>query len=274
MQITVSGGARVRDGAAERGAADLAATHGDLTVVLAPGEGTVPQRRLAALDGVDSELVAFVEDTTVPEGGWVSALREAFRDDPRLGAAGGPVWPGPGLSAAGAGLLFFDLGPFVATDYAGRDLPGNAICFRTSALREALAGEDGLRRTDVLPALWRGNWRTRFVAGAATRYERGDPTGLRLLSQFHQGRAWCGRARRAGDMGPGPALVRTAAWPAVAGVRWSRALRALSVHRARHGGVSSPVRTLAMAAGLSLAWGAGECLGAALGPGRGEEAWR
>ena len=261
-------------GAASALAEDMSATHDGLTARIVPGSGTVPQRRLAALEDVRTELVAFIEDTTAPEPGWVAAMRGAFAADPRLGAAGGPVWPGARLTPAGAGLLFFDLGPFVCTDYAGHDLPGNALCFRTPALRAALEGADGLRRVDVLPALWANRWRTRFLPDAAVTYERPDPTGVSPVSQFHQGRAWAGRARQAGDMGRGPALLRTAGWPAVAGLRWTRALRALAEHRRGGGGVPRPGRALTVAAGLSLAWGAGEGVGALLGPGKGEEAWR
>ena len=229
----------------------------------APRDGTVPRRRLAALHGIDTELVAFLEDTSRPDPGWAAAVREAFAADPRLAAAGGPIEPSPSLTPRDRGLVGFDFGPFLDPGYTGSDLPGNALCFRTAPLRDALARSDGLRRTEVLPALRARGWSTRFIREAVVRYERADAVSVSPVSQFQQGRAWAGRAREAGAMGPAAALARAVGWPGVAAVRFARAARA--------GGSG---RALFSAAVLSLAWGAGEAAGVLGGPGRGEESWR
>src|SRR5919198_284804 len=60
----------------------------DCTVI--DGRGlNVPERRQRAIERATGEVVALLEDTSVPGPNWCAALREAFAD-PEVAAAGGP----------------------------------------------------------------------------------------------------------------------------------------------------------------------------------------
>ena len=251
-------------GRADDAVADASSTHVELTVIVPPPRGTVPRRRVAGLHGVTTDLVAFVEDTTRLCPGWGASMAAAFAADPAVVAAGGPIRVAAGLTPRERGLVLFDFGPFLDPGYAGSDIPGNAMCFRTAPLREALHGADGLRRMELLPTFTAAGGRTAFVREAVATWVGPDPNGVSAVSQLRHARAFAGRARADGRTTASAA--RVLGWPAVAALRAVRAARAWD-HTVGPG-------ALGHAARLSLAWGLGEALGAALGPGDAEEAWR
>jgi len=191
-------------------------------------------------------------------------MAAAFAADPAVVAAGGPIRVAAGLTPRERGLVLFDFGPFLDPGYAGSDIPGNAMCFRTAPLREALHGADGLRRMELLPTFTAAGGRTAFVREAVATWVGPDPNGVSAVSQLRHARAFAGRARADGRTTASAA--RVLGWPAVAALRAVRAGRAWD----RTAGPGA----LGHAARLSLAWGLGEALGAALGPGDAEEVWR
>lgn len=254
--------------AAARCAAALARETGAAPVPIgtdAPGGGTVPGRRRAALDRTGGALVALVEDTTLVAPGWAAAVRAGLAD-PAVAAVWGPVAIDPGLGARFRALGRMEYGRF----HGGAPLPpappGNCLAFRRAALDAVLPPGGGLVEHELAAALRAAGWTIAFAPGAACTYAAADRHGARLATRFGHGRLYAATA-------PGGRAGRLAGALKALLVPPVLALRAV-----RHARAAAPARVwlaeVPHLALMALAWGAGEFTGHLIGKGGSEGTWR
>ena len=85
--------------------------------------------RNRALHEATGDVVAFLDDDVVVDGGWYAELRQLWAEHPDAGGATGQVLPFE--LATGAQVAFEQYGgfrrPWVAARYAGTSLPGNPL---------------------------------------------------------------------------------------------------------------------------------------------------
>lgn len=83
---------RADDGPTRRALA-LARSAGRVAVtVVEVGRANASVARNRCLERARGDVIAMLDDDTVPRPGWLAALVARFRDDPRIGGVGGPDW--------------------------------------------------------------------------------------------------------------------------------------------------------------------------------------
>ena len=161
----------VDDGSADRRTiADVAATYGATLIRRECSEG--PGRaRNAALEAIDTELIAFLDSDCIPEPDWIARLATHFAD-PQVGAVAPrvrPLSPAPGApfrERFAAARSPIDLGPAESAVVPGGRVPyvpTAAIVVRRAALERAF--DPALRYGEDVDLVWRlhdAGWRVRY----------------------------------------------------------------------------------------------------------------
>lgn len=217
----------------------------------APGL-TVPQRRQRGVEIVPGEFIALLEDTSIPDAGWVEAVCTGF-DHPQVAAVGGPVRLAPWLAGRFQALGCGEYGRFhprqmgsLATAPVSADgaapvtrLPGNNLAYRREHLQRFMAAPArGLIETEINATLRTKDFLLWMQPGMSVVYAAADRHNARLTTRFHHGRLFaggrvadCGWGRRVAWFGRSLLLpvvltarawghmryaVRPGAWPVVA----------------------------------------------------------
>jgi len=213
-----------------------------------------------------AEYVAVIEDHCVPERGWLAALARAWDDAPAgTVAVGGAVVNGVTERAFDVANVICEYGAVLAPLPPGPadGLAGMNVAYRREDL---LAADPALAstcfwETSLHPA-WRERGRVLLAApDARVVHAKRFGVGLFLGQRFWYSRAFAAR-RLAGRAAPLRAAYGLAAWllPPVLLARLARAVRDKPAR-------ASLPRCLPWLAVFTLAWAAGECAGAWLGPG-------
>ena len=227
---------------------------------------TVPQRRQRGVDAAQAPLVALLEDTSLPDPGWIEAISDAFASA-TVAAASGPVRIDPALGARAQALA--------CTEY-GRSFPerltraaGNNLAYRRSHLLEVLHdSKHGLLESEVHAALAARGLEIALRPRMSVTYAAPDPRGIRVGTRFHHGRLY--------------AAARSARWGMPARLAWATgtlllpallSLRSLAA-------MASAVRpgawlpTAFWICVMETAWAAGEGTGYLAGGGASLREWR
>jgi hypothetical protein len=238
-------------------------------VIIASASGggdTVPWRRGRAIAETNAELIAIVEDTTLPGAGWRDAVVAAFAD-PQVGAVWSKVRLDPDLPARYRALGRLEYGRFDGHLPLPGTMPGNCFALRRTALPETCT-QTGIVEHELAGAMRARGWAIRHVDAVHATYAVPDRYGARLATRFGHGRLYAGT--RADEAGPGQRLVLACKSPVVPVVLTLRAMsRAVSAGPPR-----SWLAELPWIVVMALAWGAGEFAGAVFGVGRSEGSWR
>jgi hypothetical protein len=247
----------------------------------APGL-TVPQRRQRGVEIVPGEFIALLEDTSIPDAGWVEAVCAGFTR-PQVTAVGGPVQLAPRLAGRFLALGCGEYGRFhpqrmglLATAPVSAEggapvtrLPGNNLAYRRERLQQFLtASARGLIETEINATLRAQNYVLWMQPGMSVVYAAADRHNARLTTRFHHGRLFAG-ARVAG-CGWGRRVTwfcQSLLLPAVLTVRaWSHMRYAVR-----------PAAWPVVAGWILLmesTWAVGESVGYLFGAGRSLEVWR
>jgi hypothetical protein len=252
-------------------------------VRFADGRGLpVPVRRQRGVEAAHGLVVALLEDTSLPEPGWLDAMCTAFAND-NVAAAAGPVRIDPALSARGQALACTEYGRFHpdqyprlalgAPDAAGTQtvsrLPGNNLAYRRARLLEILKDSDhGLLEVEVNEMLKARGFSLAFQPRMAVLYAAVDPYGARLGTRMQHGRLYAGR-RAAGRSYPAR-LAWFAGSFLLPAVLAARALASMTraVKPAAWPGTAFWICL------MESAWAFGESIGYLAGTGRSMDAWR
>ncbi len=253
------------------------------TVRFSEGRGlTVPMRRQRGVETAQRQLVALLEDTSLPEHGWLEAVCDAFIDD-KVAAAGGPVWIDAALAPRCQALACTEYGRFhparfpqlaVGTaDARGTQavsrLPGNNLVYRRALVQQILASVDhGLLEVEVNEILKAGGFSLALQPRMAVTYAAADPIGIRLGVRAQHGRLFASQRSRAWS------YPRRLAW-GVASMLLPAVLTARSLAGMVH--AVRPAAWLPTALWILLmesAWAFGEGIGYLAGAGRSLDAWR
>jgi len=170
-----------------------------------PG-ASVPVRRRLAIEAASTEIVALLEDTTLPCPGWCDAIRTAFADA-RVGGAGGPIQVSTSLPDRLQALGWSEYGAFHPRLYTRlavaptrpdgtvpvATLPGNNLAFRRSAALTVLDRcDDGLIEGATGQALRSLGFDLVLHPGMAVTYAPSDWRGGGLATRFAHGRIFGG----------------------------------------------------------------------------------
>lgn len=253
-------------------------------VQFADGRGlSVPVRRQRGVASARGQVVALLEDTSVPDPGWLEAMCEAFADD-SVAAAAGPVRIDPALGARYQALACTEYGRFhperfpqlaVGAPAPGGTqpvsrLPGNNLAYRRAPLQEILDGIDhGLVEGEVNAILVARGFTLALQPRMAVLYAAPDTHGARLGTRMQHGRIYAG-GRAAGRSYP-----QRLAWSSVSLLVLPIVLCARGLGSMTH--AVRPIAWPRVAFWICLmecAWAAGECAGYLRGTGRSMEAWR
>ena len=246
----------------------------------ASGE-SVPQRRMRGVEVAETELVALLEDSSVPQGRWSAAIGEAFTI-PEVVAVGGPVAIGAGLSYRQSALGCCEYGRFHpvairrlvlahkrerAGAFDADRLPGNNLAYRKSALRAVLSEDQPLLEMETNAALLAAGGRVLVHPDMAVEYRPGDDRGTGLGGRFRHGRLYGGmRARNASASRRTWWLLKSFLLPLVLSARGLRAMAAV-LPRERWWAIGTWVCC------METAWALGEAVGYLAGPGHTLDAW-
>lgn len=241
----------------------------------------VPLRRQRGVQVAQAEFVALLEDTTLPEPGWLEAACEAFANT-QVAAVAGPVTIAPNLAGRYQALACTEYGRYHPTLFpclrlgeASGDvqmmsrLPGNHLAYRRAILLEILTnGTRGLIESEVNEALKsRGQWLA-YQPRMTACYAAADHHGASLGTRMQHGRLYA--SQRAAEKSMTGRLILFAKALLLPAVLTGRGLS--SMFRA-----VKPTVWMSTALWIVLmecAWAWGEALGSVAGPGRSMEAWR
>ncbi len=242
----------------------------------------VPLRRQRGIEETHGQLVALLEDTSLPEPGWLEAMCEAFSSND-IAAAAGPVRIDPDLGARYQALACTEYGRFHparfprlalgAPDAAGTRavsrLPGNNLAYRRSRILEILdASDHGLVEGEANELLKQRGHRLAMQPRMAVTYSATDHRGARLGTRMKHGRLFAGH--RGAGRAPAARLLLFAGSLLLPAVLSARALAAMTraVRPAAWPGTALWICL------METAWAIGESAGYLWGAGRSLEAWR
>lgn len=243
---------------------------------------SVPRKRQRGVEESQTRIVAILEDTSLPEAGWVDAIVEAFKDD-KVAAVAGPVRIDPALNgrylALGCteyGRYHPDLFPRLALVRDGPNrlrpvslLPGNNLAYRRSRVLDALKNcEHGLIEGEVNEILKSRGFSLAFHPSMAVLYTAVDVHGGCLKTRVQHGRLYAGqRVTGKPSLTRLRSVARSLLLPAV--------LSARTLLRMRY--VVKPSAWITTACWILLfesAWALGEGTGYLRGIGRSMDDWR
>jgi hypothetical protein len=244
--------------------------------------GSVPARRQLGVELASTDLVALLEDTTLPEAGWCEAVCAALAD-PGVAGAGGPVSVSPMLPRRLQALGWSEYGAFHPGLYCWGDggpshgedrvsvlrLPGNNMAFRRAPLLGTLRGaREGLIEGAVAEALRQQGFELVLHRGMAASYQNADRVGGCLATRFHHGRIYGGGQAACRAPATRLALVaRTPLLPVV--LTWRTTKWMLRSAPSPAGWLPIALWTML----LHLAWSLGEGVGAIAGRGNSISRW-
>jgi hypothetical protein len=242
---------------------------------------SVPWRRMRGIATADTELVALLEDSSVPQARWSAAIADAFTA-PAVAAVGGPVAIGVGLSHRQQALACCEYGRFHPAAMhrlaLGREgersgafdvarLPGNNVAYRKAALQGVCGEDEPLLETQANAALLAAGGRLQVHPDMAVEYRPEDDRGTRLGERFRHGRLYAGVSAQGASAGRRAwRLLKAFLLPLVLSSRGLRAMRT-AVRPAAWWAVGAWVCC------METAWAAGEAVGYLAGPGRTLDAW-
>ena len=193
-------------------------------VVIADGT-PFDDARAAAVGAASAPIVAFTEDHSFPQPGWVGALVSAFNDG--ISVVGPVVENGNPRSVTSRANFLLEYGEWMPP--GGRNkhshLPGHNSAYRRDvlvALGDRLAGM--IEAESVLHwELARGGHRLTQAPDAVTRHVNFSRFWPSVELRYHLGRMFA--ARRAGDWSAARRVAYAAAFPLIAVVRLVRIAR-------------------------------------------------
>lgn len=242
----------------------------------------VPVRRQRGVEAVLSPVVALLEDTSLPDPGWLQAICDAFAND-NVAAAAGPVRIDPALGGRYQALACTEYGRFHpdrfphlalgAPDAGGTQavsrLPGNNLAYRRARLLEVLQGSDhGLFEGEVNEILKARGFSLAFQPQMAVLYAAADSHGARLGTRMLHGRLYAGQ--RVAGRSYSTRLAWFAGSLVLPAVLSARSLAGMT----RAVKPAAWPKTAFWICLMECAWAIGESVGYLAGTGRSMEAWR
>lgn len=172
----------VVDNASDDGTAGLVAAHPSRPEVLRlPVNAGYAGGLAAALPGIGTEFVAWLNDDAAPEPGWLAALEDALDADPRAGAVSARLESPDGEPASfGVRLTGLGYGADVTEPAEVFGFCGGAALLRAGALAAAGGVPAGFfcyyEDTDTSWRLRLAGWTVRSAPGARVRHVLGAST--------------------------------------------------------------------------------------------------
>ena len=237
----------------------------------------VPLRRKSGVALARSDVVALIEDTTLPGDSFLSGLVSAFKDDNTL-AASGPVMIGKNLPSRYQALACTEYGRYhssVVFDHpqpqakAVERLPGNFICYRRKALASILdESNEGLIEGVINQRLLSAGGSLVMEPLLANTYCAEDPWGGRLATRFHHGLIYAGgQAENKSLFASAVQLLKSLLLPVVLSLR--------AIHyMSRINEIKHPLKVSLWICLLEMFWSAGEAVGSVSGAPKNMEHWR
>ena len=242
---------------------------------------SVPMARKQGVDLAVGDVVALLEDTSLPSSEWLGSIITAFAQQGVV-AVGGPVILSQNLSGNFLALGCGEYGRFHPTTYGSSGssnvknnlvsvdrLPGNNLAYRREALLETLAeSEDGLIEGAINEKLKQQGKKLFMHPKMLVTYAMRDEHGASLKTRFNHGRLF------AGNRVAGQSWSTRLTW-------WLKSTLLPVVLTLR--GCSSMTHSVNMTAWPKVAlwiflmetsWAVGEGIGYLLGVGRSMEAWK
>ncbi len=246
------------------------------------GGRAVPQARQHGLTLAQYDVVALLEDSSLPAEDWLQAVAQAF-SHPECIAAGGPVTVAAGLAPRYQALACTEYGRFAPQAFAAMQtgqpaptgltavarLPGNNLAYRKSRVLPFLQSNDEGLIEGVLNAWLQQQGEALMLAPAMqVCYSHADRHGGRLATRFQHGRLYAGKQA----VGQGAATrfvwaLKSLLLPLVLGLRGAQGMRKLLP-------ASRWPSVLLWTGLMETAWAAGEFTGYVSGAGRSLEAWQ
>lgn len=242
---------------------------------------SVPLRRMQGIEAAGTDLVALLEDSSIPGPHWVSAARAAFESD-TVAAVGGPVTISHHIALNQQALGCCEFGRYhpmfvrALQDVPSADrrrffavdrLPGNNIAYRVSALQAVAASPAALVETVLNAQLRAAGYDLALDPAMVVDYRPLGSGGVRWIDRYRHGRLYGGNQIVGRSLAYRvPPLIKALLLPFVLpgrSLRWmSRAI---------------PVRTWwkvgPLVCWMEIAWAVGEIVGTIAGAGRGVEDW-
>lgn len=214
----------VDDGSSDPAAiADVVHRHGARAIRRGVAGGPAAARN-AALSGITTELIAFLDSDCIAADGWVERLAGHFAD-PLVGAVAPRVVP---LSRETSGRYLDRVGLHDLGDRESRVQPLGRVAFvptaalvvRRSALEAVASFDPALRYGEDVDLVWRldaAGWRVRYDPSVEVAHDEPTTWRARLGRRFHYGSAAAPLSRRHPDASV-HLLVSPAPFAAVIGV--------------------------------------------------------
>jgi O-antigen biosynthesis protein len=182
----------VSDGSADE-SASIARSFPGVRVIETENRGLSSARNTAAEEAL-GEVIAYIDDDTIPDPDWLTQLAASFEDEANV-AAGGPNVPPPGAGRVAQAVANAPGGPthVLIGDREAEHIPGCNMAIRKSALQQIggfdpqfrVAGDD----VDVCWRLLEAGGRIAFNAGAVVCHHRRATVRGYLRQQRAYGKA-------------------------------------------------------------------------------------
>jgi len=243
---------------------------------------SVPIARKKGVELATGDVVALLEDTSLPGPKWFKAVIDAFSDD--VVALGGPVELSSNLTGHYLALGCGEYGRFhpvlypqLVTDNVDKAekalipvsrLPGNNLAYRRETVKTILAGSElGLIEAAVNETLQAAGHSLYLQPDMVVSYQAADVKGAKLKTRFNHGRLFAGN--RVSGLSWSTRLswfAKSALLPVVLTLRgWSNMRHAVRP-------VSWPSVMLWIVL-MESSWSLGEAVGYLFGAGRSLDAW-
>ena len=237
----------------------------------------VPLRRKRAVELCDSEVVVLLEDTTIPDSGFVGGVAQAFSRQDCV-AASGAVSVGVGLGERYQALACTEYGRYhsstlfddgLAETITVDRLPGNSLCYRRDTIMPLLLNNDeGLIEGTINQHLMAEGGVLLILRRLSVTYSGKDSWGGRLQTRFHHGWIYSGeQAERKGLIGRAVQSVKSLLLPIVLS---GRAIKYMAGMRE----INRPFTVACWICAMELCWSLGEFVGSVIGKPKNMEQWR
>lgn len=244
-------------------------------------ELSVPMARKRGVELASGEIVALLEDTSIPASSWYEAIATAFAA-PAVIAAGGPVVLSSNLAGSYLALGCGEYGRFhpdcfglmAEAEAMENDLQpvarlaGNNLAYRREALMDILRDKQhGLIEGEINEQLKAKGEKLYLLPAMLVTYSMKDVHGARLKTRFNHGRLYAGNCSKGQGWGSRiSGFVKSLLLPAVLSLRgWSSMTRA----------VEKPAwpKVMLWIFLMETSWALGEAVGHLAGVGNSMESW-